>query len=509
MKAGITGGSGVTSSGVVSATATDNVGIDAFAGVYNGAGEIGQGGGVAVTLGASVGINSIADTTEAIIDGSTVSGSSIALTATSASTILVDTSAVSGSVSGNIDGGSLSLTGAGSGSGNTVNNLVEAGVLGASHVTSGGAVAATATDNATIKAFAGGNALAIRAGGGVSAAAGVGVAAAFNDVGTQVIATIDPSVVSAGGAVSLTATSNAEIDAFTLGIAVAGGVSGLASIDLAGAGSVSINNIHTSVQATITGGSTVSQSTSVTLSATDNATIDAAAGSAALSIAAGGVAGVGNSLAASLAKNTVADNVRASIDGSTVNSTGAIGLTAQSTATIKSVTIAGSGTVSGGAVGIAVSGAGAGSSNTVTDSVQAAHHRRQPRNIDRQRREPVRHRHGRHHRRRWRRLAGSVFRRGRRGCLDWRRRRVQHHHRHGPCLDRQFQCQRHNRHRDGDRQRDDQGRQLRRRRQLGRRRGGRVALRRLALARATLWTTPWTPRSATAAPSLRPAARCT
>ena len=323
-----------TGTGLVKLTAADTSTITADAGGVGIAAALGQGGGTALTAGVSIATNDIENQIRAAIDDSTITAAgNVELTATSGATIDAFTIAVAVGASGG-EGKGFTFAGAGSGSGNTIKNIVEAGIKNGSTVTTTGtgAVKLSAADTSKIIADAGGVgvALAIGQGGGTALTAGVSVA--INDIENQIRAMIDHSTVTVPSNVELTATSSATVDALTIAVAVGASGGEGKGFTFAGAGSGSGNTIKNTVQAAISNGSTVTTSNtgSVTLIAGDTSKIIADAGG--VGIAAAGGQGGGTALTAgvSVAINDISNQVLAVIDGSTVNSAGNVGLSAES-----------------------------------------------------------------------------------------------------------------------------------------------------------------------------------
>ena len=88
--------------------------------------------------------------------------------------------------------------------------------------------------------------------------------------------------------------------------------------------------------------------------------------------AGGGAAGVAVSVGVGYANNDIEDQVKAFVDGSSVTSAGAINLSATEGATIQSLPIGGAIAVAGGGIaGVALAGAGAGTTDTVKNVVQS------------------------------------------------------------------------------------------------------------------------------------------
>src|SRR5262249_52195209 len=162
----------------------------------------------------------------------------------------------------------ISLAGVGAGSINTVNNTTEARITGGS-VTSLGSVELHATDESSIEANAG--ALSISLGGGV------GASFAVNTITDTTRALLHTTARNAGGDVGVSATSDADVLAitvgFTGGLAVGGNT---INLGVAGAGSFSANTITDSTTAAVQNGHV--SAGSIHVSATDDTAIRAAAG---------------------------------------------------------------------------------------------------------------------------------------------------------------------------------------------------------------------------------------
>ncbi len=328
---------------------------------------------IAIAAGVSVAVNKIYDTAEASIAGSTVAAAGdVDVTATSTPTIKALTIGVAVSVA--TGGGGFAGSGAGAGSGNTVGDTVAADIssstVGTSGSPVGGAVNISATDTPTIEAAAG--ALGVGVVAGTGGALGIGISAAINDVADSDNAFINDAEVTAQS-VSLTALETANIEALSIGGAVgANGGGGGVGVGAAGAGSG--NTIADTVQAYISTSSAVTTENSgaVDVTATESSTITANAGGVGIGAAIGGAGGVGVSLGVAAATDDIENQVEAYVDNSTVTAAGAVKLSANETATIKTLTIGGSvGVGTGGFVGAGVAVAGSDSVNNIQNVVSA------------------------------------------------------------------------------------------------------------------------------------------
>ena len=240
----------------------------------------------------------------------------------------------------------------------------------------------TADNDADIIADSGGGSLGISGGKATGLNASIGAALATNNLGTSgdpdsTEASIDGATVASDGAVDVTADAghnkSHSIRALAIGIAGSIAVGSGAGVALAGAGSSATNTINREVAATISDNSQVSSANSgaVDVAATDDSDIQAGAGAGALAIAGGSGGGVSVAVGASISANEVTNTVLADIDGGTVDSAGGVQVTATSSTTIYAVAAAGVISGSRGGADLAASGAGAGTYNTVDNSVEA------------------------------------------------------------------------------------------------------------------------------------------
>lgn len=389
-----TGGSITTSSsGAVSITATDRSTVTADAGGFALTFRISssnQNSG-AVSVGVSASVNKVTNTAIADIDGTTVNADG-AVTVRTRSLSVIEALAIAGTLTGvSTSGSGLAGSGAGAGTGNTITNTGRARVRNGANVTAKGAVTVETTDSSAagekshIKADSGGVAIALQRGaeGKTDVNLTFGISVAVNTVTNTLEATVDNATVSAGGAVSVRAVSEVDIDALTIAGALSGGTgSGESSFlfNLGGAGAGSGNSVTNTVSATVAHGATVTttgNAAGVTVSATDDSGIVADAGAVALALGySSGSTNINLSFGASAAVNEVGNTVEASVSGaSTVTATGAVTVGATSTATIDALTVAGAG--SGGltsgksGTGFAIAGAGTGSDNEITNSTLA------------------------------------------------------------------------------------------------------------------------------------------
>ena len=210
---------------------------------------------------------------------------------------------------------------------NVNKSVITASIDQSSTVSASGAVNVLAQDATTIGIGAGGLGLGGQAGGAALTA---------NVVKNSVIASIDSSsVTSTGSDVTVRADSSSNIIAIALGVAV--GYTG----GFAFGGSVVVNLVLNTIQASINS-STVNGFGSVAVRAFDDSEIDVGAGGIAFS--------TGNSGGATLGTNNILNVVSAKVTSSTLTAgAGGVEVKANSTSSIVSVAIAGSG---GGQIGV-------------------------------------------------------------------------------------------------------------------------------------------------------------
>src|SRR5262249_50969844 len=161
-------------------------------------------------------------------------------------------------------------TGAGAGSVNHITTTVAARIEEDSDIEAEGSIDLTATDAPFITANAGGFGIAFATGGNnVDVAIGAGFAE--NQITDNVSAAIDASTVTAGENIELSAnTDGASIHALTIGASLDADVGEKPGVLFSGAGAVSDNFIHNTVEALVEDGSTVTTTDGdVSLSATD------------------------------------------------------------------------------------------------------------------------------------------------------------------------------------------------------------------------------------------------
>ena len=231
-------------------------------------------------------------------------------------------------------------------------------------------------DGSSIRSDTGGFAVALsKSSTGSSGALSVGASHSTNEIGKgngqAVRAFIDNSNVEANGDVSLTATSTAEIDALSIGGALAGAKGGRGlSIALAGAGAGTVNTIDIDVEAAITQSTvdTTGANSNVKLLAKDTSSIRAEAVGASLSVSVGDQTSVAVAVGVSIATNTITNEAQAYIDDeSNINAgTGTVDVKAEGSASIEALSVAASLAIAvGGKAAISLSGGGSDAFNVI------------------------------------------------------------------------------------------------------------------------------------------------
>ncbi|TFH17573.1 MAG: hypothetical protein E4H02_02555, partial [Lentisphaerales bacterium] len=300
--------------------------------------------------------NVVANTIEAVIEGSTVrAGVDAGGTITNADadvflTALSDSGITAISVG---VGASGKVAIQASGFGNVITNTTRAAISGGSTVNAGGLVDLNATDQSRIASLG----LSIAASGNASVAVIVGANVITNDITAEIAG----STVTSGTTLDIDAESKSIIFALVGGVAASGSV----GVQITLAGNVVTNSTSAFIRDEDLTGSLVDAGGAVSITAKDRSSIDALA----FGVAGAGTAAVGVAMAA----NAVANTVEAAIESSSVETDGALELISESSAIIRTlgVGVAGSGTV---AVQVSVMGNAIVTTTTATisDSVVQA-----------------------------------------------------------------------------------------------------------------------------------------
>ena len=339
----------------------------------------GSGTNVGVGLGISLTINEIENITRALIDDSTiVSGGTLGLVADSNSDIDSLAFGIALGVSGG-SGTAVSANGVGASAYNTVDNVIEASIgdsdtTDSNSVTAAGPASLSASDDAAITADAAAATLSVAVSGSNAAPSGsLGVGLSLNTIGNQTLAAIDGvDLTSSAGDVILDAASAADIDALAVAASVGLSGSGSAAVNLSANVSFAKNLVSNRVEALITGGSTVNTVGAVSLSARDDSFITADLVAASLSAAVGSSSSGGLSVNGAVAFNDIANVTRAVIDASTVSAGASLDLSAVSTSTIDAIGVAASASIAGsGSYALDGAGTGADVDNSIANLIEA------------------------------------------------------------------------------------------------------------------------------------------
>lgn len=365
----VTGAATITvDRGCVSLQASDE------AGVYSGAGNItvATGGSAKAAIGAAVTRNTIASTTQARIEGATVTARDAGAT--------VSVNAIAGGLIGAAAAGGEWAGKAGVGTSLGFNEIVQTveAVIGGTadpsgnvtrgKVTAAGGLTVSATDRSRIGVGAGQVSVA-------TAGVAGGAAAASNAIASNTTAVIERADVIANGTVAVKADAAAEIFSYAVGVAGAWSENRL---NFGGAGSGTGNTLVRRVLAAVRSQAALDVGT-LAVKANDESTINTAAGT--LAIQRAGKGGISAAMGVSAATNQIgsqtdaakASFVKAIIEDATAIVHGNLDLWATATSSIQAITAAGAGEFSSGTNSVVnVAGAGAGSGNTIQLDVEAA-----------------------------------------------------------------------------------------------------------------------------------------
>ena len=379
--------------GDVTVSATDNSVINAKAiGIAIAVGASAGGNAGAIAIGISVGINKIENDVLAQIDASTVAANAIG-SVTVAAVGDADIHALSVAATLAIAAASdktLAISGGGAASINSILSRTNAAVT-ASTITAAKTLTLDAHSNSTIEAIVAAVSLGIGAGGSSGAAAAIGIAVAQNYIGydehgdvpnddtgnpkkSQIRASVDTSTISTGGALSAKATAHQTISATVVSVSVAVAGTGSNAFGFAGSGVWTQNQIKSEIRASVTGaGSGGVKPASILVEASDTSSITAIAGAAAVAVAVAASNAASVSIGVALAHNRIENSVEASLTNVPVDISGDVGLKATTKAAIDAVSAAASIAVGAGfgGVGVAVSGAGAESTNVILTTTNA------------------------------------------------------------------------------------------------------------------------------------------
>ena len=189
-----------------------------------------------------------------------------------------------------------------------------AAITDGANIAQGTNVAVTATNDLALNALAGAVTISTQSNGN-----GLAGSFAYNQLGGATSAYVDGATLRNTGTTKVEATVDGEIKTLSASVQASRGKLGVA-------GSVSINEIAHATQAYLRGAD-VSGTSGVTLSATDKSSILSVAGA----IAVGGKAGIG----LSFGWNHIDNRIKAFMEGSDLNTTGVVTVSALSTSTIE------------------------------------------------------------------------------------------------------------------------------------------------------------------------------
>ena len=340
--------------------------------------------GVAIAAGASVAVNDVTTTVSAYLDNAQV-GFDVPVVHRGREQL--DDQRRDGGGCGRVQQHATTLgiafSGAGAGSGNTIDNTIQAYVEDCTGMQPE-SLSVLATDHSVITATAVAVAMSVALADvfGLATAISMGGSATVNQINNDVEAFVDDSTLTPVGPVKIESVESSSITAVSVGAAFAASNTSIGiSAAGAGAGAVATNTIANVVSASIKGQSHLNQTGSggITVSALDSAAIVASADGGAISLGIADIGiGIGLAIGASVAVNNVSDQVSADLDDSTLSSAGNVSLTAMTQNSIESVVTSLSFALglAGAAsfpipIGIAVAGAGAAASNTINDTISA------------------------------------------------------------------------------------------------------------------------------------------
>ena len=382
--------------GDITVSATDNSHIHATVAAIAASLAVGTGTSVAAAIGLSLAFNLIGwrgitvDVTHTDGTGGTQSPVNVRARTTTSSMTASGKLGVSATFGGSIDAevlaaslaiGASPSTGVAVGAAglytqNRITASTSATVDGSGGLIHVGSIAVTADDDSHITTNVAAAALALSLAGSTSVSVSIGVAVAQNTINNAVSATITGvSDLQSPGAIQVTATQDGQISATAIAAAISAGIGGSTGVALSGGGAQAQNVLTVNTTAAINNsnlGNSSNKVGAVTVAASNSSTITATVGAAAAAATVGGSAGVGFAIGAALAENDINDGsgsqgtVSAKIFGSTVYSSGAIQVTADTTAIIHATVVAAAVAIAaGGSAGVAGAGAGTSAVNNI------------------------------------------------------------------------------------------------------------------------------------------------
>ncbi|MBD2198648.1 MULTISPECIES: DUF4347 domain-containing protein [Calothrix] len=346
---------------------------------------------VAIAIGVAIANNTINNQVSAYIDNAKASSTSnnLEITADSDATITAKSVAVSIAIASGQSVGA-GFSGGGAGATNVILSNTNA-YINNSIIDNVGNLTLTAKSDNTIDADVVAIAGSVGVGtGGGGVAAAIGGSLARNYIGyeangnkktdaAQVRAYIQDSSINARGALSLTATATDTITADVGAGALAVAASSELAVSLVGAGAVAENKVAAKVKAFIDrDGATGISANSIALKADDTTINTARVGAASVGVSFSGTSSVAASIGVSLARNDIGNEVQAYIDNANnkveaKNGSLTIEAFERSTITSNAVAVSVSVAVSTNlfSASLALTGAGAESTNIINNSVKA------------------------------------------------------------------------------------------------------------------------------------------
>ena len=315
----------VTAAGSIIVDAEDRSKIEADAGGISLGIAGGTSFGAGISIGAANSDNTIGNRVQAQIDNSVANSTGGSVNVTVNSTADIDALTIAGSIAVGASKFGLALSGAGTGSYNTIANVVDASISGGADV-DGQTVSVLAEDKSNISADAGAVALALAIGKG-AASVSVGLSISEADIDNDVRAAIEgasTNVLASTGAAIVSAQSDATIDTFTLGGALAISAGGLA-LSAALSGAFSTNEINVDAEAVVGAGAAVyglnvGATSGVQVVSNDESDITSLTLGASLAGSVGSGFSGSLAIAASVSRNTIDNDTLAHITGATIAS---------------------------------------------------------------------------------------------------------------------------------------------------------------------------------------------
>ncbi|HEY3484550.1 MAG TPA: hypothetical protein VGK49_04155, partial [Ilumatobacteraceae bacterium] len=312
---------------------------------------------------------------EAIIEGGQIGAEDdriAGVTIDASSSPTIDADAIAGAIAATFSSnGGIAGSGAGAGTENSIVAHTLATIRSGAVVwTTGGTdISVTAHDDSSIDSNAGGLAISVSL---ASAAIVMAGAVSLNDIANVTTASVVGAELHSGRAVIVEATARSEIDSLALGLV--GGVTAGSNtgVQFGAAGSIAFNTIGGTTTAEVTGGADIAASGAVTVRAHDDSVINGDGGAFSLNVGVSGGSAIGLGFAASVVENEVFKVVRAQVVGSTITNGTSLTVRADSGTQVQALSLAGVlgvGVSSNSSFGL--NGAGAVAINDVHNTVEA------------------------------------------------------------------------------------------------------------------------------------------